>query len=252
MKYIAIISIILLLFIGCDKKKSVAPEIVTHILSGRVSTQVGNPAVGLLVTVDGPYQYSTSTTTDTAGAYNVEASEGATTITFSSTQTVIINLPRYISRDTLLDIKSDTTLNMRVREFTTIFHDAGNRPSSWDMHGGVTWDSTKYVFHDIDNFTDNMMMNAAYTIPDTIEHVGFILYGQAAPSDTSQIIVNAWVNGNVYDGHWTASFSTTPSYYHGSLITVTGLPGHNLQLNLIFNEIDATYIYIRDIWIYCY
>jgi hypothetical protein len=252
MKYFFAVGIMFMLLAGCSDKKTVAPEVTTYDLSGRVVNQFGNAAVNVRVRASGQHNYSASVTTDTLGAYTVKAPEGAATISYSSTETVVFNLPRFISRDTSINVTTDTTANMKVRELTTIFHDPANSPLLWDMHGGVSHDSARYVFQDIDMVTDHMMMNHAYTIPDTFQHVGFILYGQAAPTQTSEIIVNAWVNGAIYNGHWRATFTTTPSYYHGALDTVTGLHGGALQLDLIFSPLDATYIYIRDIWVYCY
>jgi hypothetical protein len=252
MKSIIAICLMLLVMAGCSDNKSVTPDVKTYNLSGHVVNQTGGAALDLSVVVSGQHNYSASTTTDSVGAYTVAVPEGASTVTFSSTETIIFSLPRYISRDTAITTISDTTLNIDVREFITIFHDAATLPSAWNMYGGVSYDSTKYIFQDDPLAIDHMMQIHAYSIPDSFQHVGFILYGQAAPSNTSAIIVNAWINGHLYNAHWTATFSTTSSYYHGGMDTLPGLSGGGVQLDLIFNEIDAAYVYLSDIWIYCY
>ncbi len=252
MKSVIAICLLLIVMAGCSDKKTVAPDINTFNLSGRVINQYGNAAPGLRVVVSGSNNYSASTTTDTSGTFTVKAPEGASAVTFSSAQTIVFSLPRFITRDTVINVTADTSLNLTVREFTTIFHDSANRPSAWNMYGGVSYDSTKYVFQDLDMVNDHMMQNQICSMPDSFQYAGFILYGQAAPSNSSEIIVNAWINGHVFNGHWSAAFTVTPSYYHGALETLPALPGGGLQLDLIYNKISATYIYIRDIWIYCY
>ncbi len=245
--------IIIVLLAGCSSKDSTSPVSGGFALTGQVRNQTGNPANGLHVSVSGNNNFKSSAVTGSDGRFSVlGVPEGPAIVTLDSSGYVLGDLPRFIPRDTLVRVESNTTVNISVREFTTLFYDAGNRDELWEFTGGVHCDSTKYVFTYMNGSTNLMRMRDPLEIASDARDIGFILNGEAGPNDSSYIGIWLMVNGIYVQNNWSAYFSETPSYFHRPFQNVPGLIGGNLRLELRYYPVIADHVNVRDIWIYGY
>jgi hypothetical protein len=245
--------VILILLAGCSSKDSTSPVSGGFVLTGQVRNQTGNPANGLHVSVSGNNNFKSSAVTGSDGWFSIlGVPDGPAVVTLDSSGLVVCDLPRFIPRDTLVRIDSNTVISMSVREFTTLFYDGGNRDELWDFAGGVYCDSTRYVFTYVTGSINMMWMADPLDIPSDSRNVGFILNGEAGPDDSSHIAIWATVNGRYADSSWSAYFPETPTYFYRPFQGVTGLIGGNLVLELRYSPVVADYVNIREIWIYGY
>lgn len=224
-------------------------------LSGQIINQNGAAATSIYVVVTDSNSDLDSTLTDNSGNYSFSnLPEGSVSISLRSSEIIVHLLPRYIEKDTTISLSDDLVANIAVQEFSTIFHDNGTQASEWNMNGGVRNDGTKYIFEDYFLQTDYMMMIYPKPVPSNadITNTYFLIRGEAAPSYSSEIRTNVFVNGVDQQLVWTATYDTTPTYFWGTLQQISGLPGNNIQLRLEFNEVTATYVYVDDIWIFNY
>lgn len=225
-------------------------------LSGQVTNQSGSAATSLYVVITASDSNTDSTLTDGSGNYSFsDLPEGAISMSLRSSEIIVHVLPRYIEKDTTISLSDDLVVNLVVQEFNTIFHDDGTQASQWHMYGGVRNDGTKYIFETQYGYPDDyMVMTYPKPVPSNadIQNLGFLLRGESAPSDNSEILTWILVNGSYESLVWTSIFHTTPSYYWGSLEQISELPGNNIQVDLTFNEQVATFVYIDDIWIFNY
>ncbi len=246
--------ILLILLAGCSSKKSTTPSPSAYTLSGRVTNQFGNAAIGLQIRITGPSDYQDSTTTDSIGAYSISGLPKDTVTVFigDSSDVVIYNIPRlFMPLHAHLYIVSDTVINTFVDEFTTIFHDPGNGATLWNFHGSVVNDGTKYIFSRRLSST-YMTTNDSYLVPANTFINGFIIYGEAAEPDSSNVIASFMVNDVPINAHWRRVFTTTPSYYSGYIGAIHALPGDSIKLTLSFYPLNADSVNIRDIWLFSY
>ena len=224
-------------------------------LSGQVTNQSGSAATNLYVVITDSNSDTDSTLTDGTGNYSFsDLPEGAISMSLRSSEIIVHVLPRYIEKDTTISLSGDLVVNLAVQEFNTIFQDDGTQTSQWNMYGGVRNDGTKYIFEDYLFQTDYMVMVFPKPVPSNadIQKLGFLLRGESAPSDSSKILTRVLLNGVDQQLVWSATYHTTPAYYWGTLQQISGLPGNNIQLDLEFNELAATFVYIDDIWIFNY
>ncbi len=253
MKYAVALCVTLLLLVGCSDKNSTSPLQGNLVLTGQVRNQSGNPANGLRVSVSGSGSLHLSTVTGPDGRYSISGiPDGAMTVTLDSSGIVVHDLPRFLAKDTLISMDSSMALNMSVREFTTLLYDSGNRPELWEFTGGVSHDSSRYIFRYMNQYVNMMRSRVPFEIPPDARDIGFILSGEAGPNDSSHISIWAIVNGIYADSNWAAFFQEAPSYFHQPLAGLAGLPGSGLQLEMRYNPVIAEYVYVREIWAYCY
>lgn len=239
--------------VSVDSSISVTVDKAVYTLSGQVQNQSGEVATNLYVIITDSNSDVYSMLTGSNGNYSFsDIPEGAVSMVFRSSEIIVYVLPRYVEKDTTINLSDNTVINITIREFNTVFHDNGTQAYKWHMYGGVRNDGTKYIFEDYWLQTDYMVMAYVYTVPSNAQDIGFLIHGEAAPSDYSQIKTYVLVNGYYTEYVWIATFDTSPSYYWGSLDGISGLPGNNIQLDLTYNELYATFVYIDDIWIFNY
>lgn len=241
-------------YVSVDSSISVTVEKAVYTLSGQVQNQSGEAATNLYVVITDSNSDVNSMLTDSNGNYSFSyIPEGAVSMVLSSSEIMVYVLPRYIEKDTTINLSDDSVINITIREFNTIFHDDGTMAEQWIMYGGVRNDGTKYIFEDYWLQYDYMVMAYLYSVPSNADpEVGFILHGEAAPSGSSIIETIGIKNGTYLPYYWNITFDTQPSYKLGVFEVSSELPGNSIQLDLEFNEETAVYIYIDDIWIFNY
>jgi hypothetical protein len=224
-------------------------------LNGWVRNQSGEAATNLYVVVESPQGYSDSILTSSNGNYSFgEIPEGQLAVNLRSSEIVGDILPRYFDKDTLISLNENWVLNLNIREFNLIFYDDGSMASQWNMYGGVRNDGSKYIFENRLAYEDHMMMSSWHPVPSNADpsNLYFMVYGEAAPSDSSRLLAYLSVNGVDQGVYWNMVYRTTPRHFVGTFEGLSNIVGNNIQLDFEFEEWDAAYIYGRKIWVFNY
>lgn len=254
MKRLAFILMGLILVLSACSKKSTKHNDPTYSLNGIILNQSGQPATQLFVNVTDSKNLIHSSFTNQDGIYIISGiNAGAATVTLNSYEVIIADLPRYIEKDTIVNIFGDGVLNMAIQEFHTVFHDTGNVTQRWLMYGGVVNDGHKYIFEDY-WLEDDYMLSSSFPIPANADpnNMGFIISAKSAPSGTSYMDVYLYVNGNLQDLYWSTAYGSSWLYHMYSLDQFPQVCGNNIRICLWFTEDTAPYIYVDEIWIYNY
>jgi hypothetical protein len=253
MRYAIVISVLMLLMLGCSDDKSTSPQPTRFTLTGRLTNQNGNAAIHFGLKIRGHHSFFATAITDSSGVFHlVNLPADTVTISFDDADTTQWGMPFAILRDTVLYINSNTVVNLSIREIHLIFSDSGDSELNWFLHGGARHDSTGFVFSYLNQDSTYMQLRRGYPVPDSARDIGFILHGQAGPSGWSNIVTSVMINGQHVAGEWTSPFNTTTSYSRGTMELFTSLPGNDIQLVLSFDKREADQITIKDIWIYSY
>jgi hypothetical protein len=224
-------------------------------LGGQVRNQSDAAATDLYVVIENSSGYLDSTLTSSNGNYSFSnVPEGQLTVTLRSTEVITYVLPRYFDKDTLIALNGNTVLNFNIREFNLIFYDDGTMASQWNIYGGVRNDGNKYIFENQLFVEDHMMMSAWHLVPANADpsNLYFMVYGEAAPSDSSRLLAYVSVDGVDQGVYWNMVYKTNPRYYIGTFEGLDNVVGNHIQLDFEFEEWDATYIYAHEIWVFNY
>jgi hypothetical protein len=241
--------------ISADTTISIIVTNALFSLNGWVRNQSGNAATNLYVVIESAGGYLDSVQTSPNGNYSFsDISEGQLTMDLRSPEIVADILPRYFHKDTLINLNENAVLNFNIREFNLIFYDNGTMAGQWNMYGGVRNDGSKYVFENWLFYEDHMMMSSWHPVPSNADpsNLYFMVYGDAAPSDSSRLLAYVSVNGVDQGVYWNMVYHTAPRYFIGTFAGLANIVGNNIQLDFEFEEWDAAYIYARKIWVFNY
>ncbi|NLI16114.1 MAG: carboxypeptidase regulatory-like domain-containing protein [candidate division Zixibacteria bacterium] len=244
---------LILISLACSKK-STKQDDPTYSIDGIILNQSGLPASNLFVEITDSKNTIHSGYTNQDGIYSVSGiNAGAASVELSSYEIIIADLPRFIEKDTVININSNEVLNMSIQEFHTVFHDTGNVTQRWLLYGGVVNDGQKYIFEDY-WLEDDYMLSSSFPIPANADpnNIGFIIRGKSAPYGMSYMDVYIYVNNNLQDLYWSGPYGSTWFYHMYSLDQFPQVCGNNIRLCLWFTEDTAPYIYVDEIWIYNY
>jgi hypothetical protein len=253
MRYALAIIVVMLLLAGCSDKGSTGPQ-AQYSISGRVTNQSGDPATGLDIFVQERPGFESTVHTDNNGMYSVTVERADSVyVVLEPTSFILPALSRFYPKDTLIYVDSPIVLNMRVREFTYIFHDTGGVPTAWQGHGGVEQDSTGYMLSYVEGDSTYMVMGASYSVPDSSHgSIMFTFFAQTSPSDTAEIMINAEVNGVQLESQWRQLVHETPSW-HGAYFDSTDVrAGNDLRLTMTFRKVHGESVHIAENFIFSY
>lgn len=159
-------------------------------------------------------------------------------------------LPAYIPTAETFTLRQDTVITFRAREYTMIWGDGGSATSEWDWEYGVRNDGEMYLFwYDIRG--SDMRLNHDIQVPENIQRIGFMIKGQTAPSNTSDLRASLVVNGQLQSTSYLHSFDTTEGWWIQELDPAQ-LAGDRIRLNLEYQRYTAEYVLVKMVIVYVY